>query len=155
MLMTLIGLCFAVVVVSLLAKRLFGKKKKVAQVVERSEIDTWIEEALARALGKKLEQGEETVLGSLRGDPDPDVVSAVERAVREVKVSYERLPANLEFEVVAKITFEDGTSATGRTRFAREKLPRAVSEEFTRTGGAFVFKDWHFPWSGPDRGWSI
>src|SRR4051812_13384188 len=73
----------------------------------RSEAEVWIEEAFAHEVGKRTELGTEAVLGALRGDPDPYVVTAVEAKVRSVKITYERLPHQEGlFEVRAEMTFE-------------------------------------------------
>jgi hypothetical protein len=125
-----------------------------AAAAPRSELDLWVEDALARELGKKLGRDHAEILGVLRGDPEVDTVSAIEDAVRAIKVTYARAAEADEFDVCAEIAFEDGGTTTGRRRFSRESLPESVKDELARKGGAFVFRAWHFPWHGPDRGWS-
>src|SRR5690349_4855790 len=91
---------FGFLVLSLIVKRM-RRRSAPAKVQERSEIDTWVEEALAKELGKKTELGADAVLGTLRGDPDPHVVTSLEGAVRKVKLTYERLAQEGEYEVRA------------------------------------------------------
>ncbi len=131
------------------------RRLKKAPPKPRSEVEQWIEEALARELGRRLELEDVAVLGAFRGDPDADVVSAIEGVVRGVRVAYERLPhGDQRYEVRAEIAFEDGSSAAGKATFDAAKLPESVREELARTGATFVFRAYAFPWSGADRGWS-
>lgn len=148
----LLGLCAAIVLFAMLRNRGGGRDAASASVA-RGEIDAWIEEALARELGARTPLGSDAVLGALRGDPEPEAVTAIEGAVRSVEIKYARLPHDRDVEVRAQITFEDGTSSTGVRGFAQDKLPQAVRDEFARTGSSYVFRAWHLPWSGPDRGW--
>lgn len=151
---TLIGIALAVMLVVLLIQRSRRSEAKKTEAPPRSEVDAWIEEALARELGKRIALGDATLLEALRGDPAPDAVTAIEEAVRGVKVTYAQMATEDEVEVRAEIAFEDGTSAGGSKRFAKAQLPAAIREEFLRTGGAYVYRDWHFPWYGPERGWA-
>jgi hypothetical protein len=148
---TLIGLGLAVVVVSLVVRRVRQREAVKAQMPARGEVDAWIEEAVARELGKRISLGEGPLLEALRGDPAPEAVTAIEDAVHHVKVTYAKLSAPGEIEVRAEIGFEDGTSARSTKRFPEGKLSEAIREELRRTGGADVFREWHFPWYGPDR----
>lgn len=151
---TLIGLGLAVVVLSLVFQRVRRGEAVKASIPARSEVDAWIEEAVARELGKRIALGEGPLLEALRGDPAPEAVTALEDAVRHVKVKYAKLPEPGEVEVRVEIGLEDGTSATGSKRFAEGKLSAAMREELLRAGGAEVLREWHFPWYGPDRGWA-
>jgi hypothetical protein len=150
---TLIGLAVAAVLLLLVLQRARRGDAPKAEVPARSEVDGWIEEAVARDLGKRIALGYAPLLEALRGDPSPDAVTAMEDAVRNVKVTYAKM-ADGEVEVRAEIAFEDGTSASGSKRFSKAQLPAPIGEEFLRTGGAYVYRDWHFPWYGPERGWA-
>src|SRR5690349_17371775 len=110
---TWIGLGIAMVLLVVLFARGRKAPEVTAGAPAKSALDTWIEEALARELARKLNRPEEQILGVLRGDPDPDAVTAIEDAVRGVKVAYARLPGEGAFEVRAEIAFEDGSTATG------------------------------------------
>ena len=148
---TLIGLAALVMLLLVVVQRARKGDAKKAEIPPRSEVDAWIEEALARELGKRIALGEGPLLEALRGDPAPDAVSAIEDAVSHVKVTYAKMAEDGEVEVRTEIAFEDGTSASGSKRFKKEQLPAAIGEEFLRTGAAFVYRDWHFPWYGPER----
>lgn len=148
----------AMILLGLLIRSSSKKSKQVVMREERSPVDQWIEEALARELGKKVDDKHgldaQSLLTALRGDPDPSVVTVIEEALANVKLTYERLPEEGQFQVRAEMRFEDGSSATGSKRFSRDELPELIRSEFLRTGGAFVYREWHLPWYGPDRGWA-
>ena len=148
----------AMILLGLLIKSSKKRAKAAKKREERSEVDQWVEEALARELGKKVDDkhglDEQGLLTALRGDPDPAAVTVIEEIVKAVKLSYERLAEPGQFQVRAEMLFEDGTSATGSKRFTHGDLPELIRDEFLRTGSSFVYRDWHLPWYGPDRGWA-
>src|SRR6185503_4358780 len=90
-----IGLGVAVMLLALVIQR--ARRREAPEVVtaERSEVDAWVEEAIARELGKRIALGEGPLLEALRGDPSPDAVTAMEDAVRNVKLTYEKLPVTM------------------------------------------------------------
>jgi hypothetical protein len=148
----------AMILLGLLIKSSRKSGKATAKREERSAVDQWVEEALARELGKKVDDKHgldaQGLLTALRGDPDPTAVTVIEDALKAVKLSYERLAEEGQFQVRAEMLFEDGSSASGSKRFSRADLPEMIRDEFLRTGGAFVYREWHLPWYGPDRGWA-
>lgn len=148
---TLIGVVAFVVLLVVVIQRARRADAPKHEISAKSEVDAWIEEALARELGKRIALGEGPLLEALRGDPAPDAVTAMEDAVRNVKVTYAKMAEENEVEVRAEISFEDGTHATGAKRFTKEKLPAGIQDEFLRTGGSYVYREWHFPWYGPER----
>lgn len=148
---TLIGLAVVVMLLVVVIQRARKGEAKKGEIPARSEVDSWIEEAISRELGTRSVLGEGPLLEALRGDPAPDAVSAIEDAVKNVKVTYAKMAEEGEVEVRAEIAFEDGTSSSKSKRFKKEQLPEAIQEEFLRTGAAYVYRDWHFPWYGPER----
>ncbi|MEO7328286.1 MAG: hypothetical protein ABI193_06895 [Minicystis sp.] len=148
----------AMILLGLLIKGARKRAKATLKREERSPVDQWVEEALARELGKKVDDKHgldaQGLLTALRGDPDPTAVTVIEEALKTVKLSYERLAEPGQFQVRAEMLFEDGTSATGSKRFTHADLPELIRDEFLRTGSAFVYRDWHVSWYGPDRGWA-
>jgi hypothetical protein len=138
------------VAVKLIRRRKKGKK---AERRERTALDQWINENLARELQRKLDLEREVVLRALEGTPEPDAVSSIEESVRSIQVKYART-ADGAVEARLEISFEDGSSASTTRVLPVAEVPAGVMDEFARTGGAYVFRPVHFPWSGPDRGWS-
>ncbi len=145
----LIGL--GVLLVLLLARG--SKKREVAAAPSRHPVDVWIEEALARELGRELAIDAAALQRSLEGEPDPDTVAAVEDAVRSVEVRFSRLPLEGQFEVHMNANLERGGSVTATKRLVASELPGSVGDDFVRTGAAMVFRAWDFPWSSSRPGW--
>ncbi|MFO0755457.1 MAG: hypothetical protein U0359_03140 [Byssovorax sp.] len=148
----------AMILLALLVRSVTKKNAQTKVREERSAVDQWVEEALARELGKKVDpkHGLDStgLLTALRGDPDPTAVTVIEEALKSVKLTYEKLPEEGQFQVRAEMRFEDGSTTTGSHRFSQAELPELIRTEFLRTGSSFVYRDWHLPWYGPDRGWA-
>lgn len=146
----LVGLFFAVVATSILV-RFFRKrrgKKDGARV--RGPVDTWVEEALAGELGKRIRSERATVLKALQGEPEPETVGAIESAVKSVQLAFERMAdatGGDEAEVRVEVAFEDGSTASCKKRMAFGDLPQDVRDELSRTGGARTYRPWSFPWA--------
>lgn len=147
------SMLFLAFLLYLAVKLLRRRKKKTAERKQRSELERWIDETLARELHRKLDLERDVVLRALEGTPEPDAVGSIEEAVRSVQVKYART-ADGSVETRLDISFEDGSTATATRIVPVAEVPRTVMDEFARTGGAYVFRPVHFPWSGPDRGWS-
>lgn len=130
-----------------------SKKRAVAPAPVRHPVDVWIEESLARELGRELAIDAASLQRSLEGEPDPDTVAAVEDAVRSVEVRFSRLPLEGEFEVHMNANLERGGSVAATKRLGRGELPGSVGDDFARTGAAMVFRAWDFPWSSTRPGW--
>jgi hypothetical protein len=111
-----------------------------------------VDEVLARELHKKVGVERDTVQRALEGTPEPDAVGAIEEAVRSVQVKFGRTPEG-GFEARLDMAFEDGSNATATRLVKEDEMPKEVRDEFTRTGGAYVYRTVHFPWAEPDR-WS-
>jgi hypothetical protein len=117
-------------------------------------IDGWIADSLEvelaeRVLGLKASTPDERrgVAKSLRGDPDPDVVSKIEDAVKGVELEYVRYAHEADAELVLKVRYEDGQSTTLTKRLPWTEVPEAVRSDFDRRGATRVFRSWPMPWS--------
>ena len=134
-----------------------ARKKSVKAEVSREStpaLDTWIADALEvelaeGALGLRSSTPEERrKLGkSLRGEPDPDVVSRVEEKVKTVELEFVKYAHDSEAEVTLRVRYEDGNAGTATKRLAWTDVPDAVRADFDRRGGTRVFRTWVFPWS--------
>ena len=133
-----------------LVRRLRRKGKPVRR--ERTELDRWVDDVLARELHKKVGIERDTIQRALEGTPEPDAVGAVEAAVKSVQMKYARVPQG-GYEARLDVAYEDGTTATASRPLTAEQLPQEVRDELARTGGAYAFRTVHFPWSEPER-WS-
>jgi hypothetical protein len=146
----LLKVALLLLVIVLLAKILRRRKRKTVVAPTRTEIDRWIDQELARELTKKLGLPVEAVRRSLDGEPEPEVVSAVEHAVRSVDLCYGR-QADGEIEVRLDVRFEDGETFTATRRVPSREVPDTVREEYSRTGTARIYRPHAFPWSGGVR----
>jgi hypothetical protein len=117
-------------------------------------LDAWIADALEMELA-------EAVLGirdastderrklskSLRGDPDPDIVSKIEDKVRSVELEFVKYAHESDTEVTVRVKYEDGTTGTATKRLAASDVPERVREDFDRRSTTRVFRSWVFPWT--------
>lgn len=136
--------------VFLWAKRILRKrreKKGPGGKAAKAGVEAWAEEMVAAELARKMGQERAGVLETLRGNPDPDTVGAVEQAVRSVQVAYEKMPGQTEAEVRVEVSFEDGTNHVARKRIGWDELPQTVRDDFARTQGAMVYRPFTFPWN--------
>jgi hypothetical protein len=144
--------CLAIIslFVFLLVARLTKKRgsKSTGNVRGESAAEAWARAETARIVSNRLEVEEADVATTLGGNPDPDLVTRIERAVQKVEVVYERVPGNTtSADIRVEVTFEDGRTerVVKRTEFA--DLPSQVKDEFATNGTAHVFRPWLFPWS--------
>lgn len=143
--------CLAVIslFVFLLVARLTKKRGKKGSTSSRAEsaAETWARGETTRIISSRLEIEEADVATTLGGNPDPDLVTRIEKAVQQVEVVYERVPGSTtSADIRVEVTFEDGKTerVVKRTEFA--DLPEYVKDEFATNGTAHVFRPWAFPW---------
>ncbi len=117
-------------------------------------IDAWVREALEgelaeSMLGTKRSTPEERrrLSKTLRGEPDVDLVSRIEDAVKGVELEFVRYAHESEASVSVRVRYEDGGIATIDRRVAWSDLPESVRSDFERLGGSRVFRTWPFPWA--------
>jgi hypothetical protein len=146
---TALFLLFATLVF-LWAKRLLRKrreKKGRGAKAAKAGVEAWAEEMVAAEVARKMGSERSGVLETLRGNPDPDTVGAVEQAVRSVQVAYEKMAGQTEAEVRVEVSFEDGTNHVARKRIGWDELPQTVRDDFARTQGSMVYRPFVFPWN--------
>jgi hypothetical protein len=112
-------------------------------------LDTLETELAEGALGLVGSTTEERakIAQSLRGNPDPDVVSTIEDKVRAVEIEYTRYVHETDAEVTIRVRYDDGKAATASKRLAWASVPAAVRDDFERKKTSRVFRTWTFPWS--------
>src|SRR5262249_40523332 len=131
----------------LLAKILRRRKRKAPTSPTRTDIDRWVDHELGRELTRKLGLPQDAVRRSLDGEPDPEVVSAIEHAVRSVELCYGRQPDG-DVELRLEVRFEDGETFTTTRRVPSAELPHSIRDEYARSGTARIYRPHTFPWSG-------
>jgi hypothetical protein len=116
-------------------------------------LDAWIADALEvelaeGALGMRASTPEERrkLAKSLRGEPDPDVVSQIEDKVKTVELEYVKYSHESEAEVTLRVRYSDGNAGTATKRLAWTDIPIAIRADFDSRGGTRVFRTWIFPW---------
>jgi len=132
------------------------RKSGDAQVARESTpaLDAWIANALEielseGALGLRCSTPEERqkLHQSLRGDPDPEVVSTVEDKVKTVELEYVKYAHEVEAEVTLRVRYADGSAGTASKRLPWTDVPASIRSDFEARGGSRVFRTWVFPWA--------
>ena len=150
-----IALVFAALL--LLGFLYFRSRKQNEAVTSRETtpaLDTWIADALEvelaeGALGMRASTPEERrkLAKSLRGEPDPDVVSKIEDKVKAVELEFVKYAHETEAEVTIRVRYEDGNAGTATKRLAFTDVPEGVRADFASRSGTRVFRTWTFPWA--------
>ncbi|CAN5911257.1 hypothetical protein BH11MYX4_BH11MYX4_62690 [soil metagenome] len=117
-------------------------------------LDAWIADALEvelaeGALGMRSSTPEERkkLAKSLRGEPDPDVVSKLEDKVKAVELEYVKYAHEADAEVTLRVRYEDGNAGTASKRLSWTDVPATIRAEFEARGGTRIFRTWVFPWA--------
>jgi hypothetical protein len=155
--MSLLVLVFAAVVALALGSYLQRRsRRKMDEAVKDTSpaIDTWIADALENelaesALGMRGATPEERRIlrRTLRGDPDPDVVSRIEDAVRIVELEFVRYAHEQDTELTVRVRYENGGVGTSSLRIPWSEVPEAIRADFERRSSSRVFRTWTFPWA--------
>jgi hypothetical protein len=132
------------IAIFLILKRKKKKKPKPGEK-RRSEVDAWVGDVLKESLAKKTQLPSQALEETFAGDPDAAAVSAIEHALKDVKLKCERLSGG-EIECKVEVRFEDGETIERTKRFGESGLPDASREELRRTGASFTFSSWEPPW---------
>jgi len=147
--MEIFALAVLFILVFLLVKR-FAKKKKNkdgAAVYQEALVEKWARAEVSRLLAARLEVEEADISATLNGNPDPDLVTRLERTVLQIEVVYERaLGAAGHADVRVDVKLESGDVERSTKRITWAELPVHVQDEFAKTGTAHVYRPWAFPW---------
>lgn len=123
-----------------------GAKRKPTTLID-SAAEAWARTETARIVAARIAAEEADVASTLGGNPDPDLVSRIEKVVQKVEVVYERVPGNTtSADVRVEVTFEDGSTERVVRRSLFGELPETVKDDFATSGAAHVFRPWLFPW---------
>lgn len=131
------------------------KRAKAAAAYDTTTaIEMWIAEALevelaqgALGLRNSTEDERRKLSQSLHGNPDADVVTRVETAVRTVEIEYVRYAHETDTEIVLHVRYEDGKSGAATKRMSLAEIPETIRDEFERKRTSHVFRTWTFPWA--------
>ena len=147
--MTLLHIALALFGAFLLV-RFLGQKKKPKHAEspqsELASLEPWLTEAVERELRRGVRNVDETALGkSLRGNPDPEVVAAVETKVSKVDLEFVHYAHESDADVTLRVHYEGNTTGTERKRTPVADLPESVRRELSR-GVTRVYRSWDFSW---------
>lgn len=147
--MTLLSIALGFLAMFLLV-RVLGKRNKGkpvdSSVSELACLEPWLTEAVQRELTRNLPQVDAVALGkSLRGNPDPEVVAAVETKVAKVDLEFVHYAHESDADVTLRVHYEGDTTGTERKRTAVADLPESVRRELSR-GVTRVYRTWDFSW---------
>lgn len=145
------------VALALVAYWLFTKRKKSAVKTTSDlppKLDRWVcdileRELATRTLGIANSTADERkrLSKTLRGDPDSELVTTIEGAVKSVQLEFMKYAHEQDAEVVVRVTYEDGATANVGERMPLADLPEGVRADFASKGSTRVFRGWEFPWS--------
>lgn len=133
-----------------------ARRKRELDIAKDSTpaLDAWVAGALELelaegALGMRASTPDErkALARSLRGDPDPEIVSRIEGAVRAVELEFVRYAHEKDAEVVLRVRYEDGRTGTSTRRLDWPDLPDAVRSDFQGRSATRVFREWPLPWA--------
>ena len=120
-------------------------------VVDHREcsLDAWVLSDLATLVRDRLPAGidEKRVEKSLSGDPDPEVVSALEDVVSSVEIEFLKDALDGRFDVVLRVRLDDGSERVQRTRRTLADLPARVRDDFEKKALTRARLGWGFPWA--------
>lgn len=133
--------------------RLKNRNKHEVARDTTAALDAFIAEALENelagpVLGIRGASAEERkpLSKTLRNEPDPDVVTKIEGAVRSVELEFVRYSHESDAEVTVRVRYDDGNKGETSKRLAWADVPEAIRVDFDRKGSSRVFRQWTFPW---------
>ncbi len=147
--MEILALVAVFVVVYLAVSKLMGRKKrgKVAPAREEAWVEQHVRERVSKILADRLGAEDNDVRATLDGNPDPELVSRIEKEVARIEVVFERaLDAKGFADLRVEVSFESGALERTIERLAWDKLPPAVREELDKNGAAHAYRSWELPW---------
>ena len=128
-------------------RRVFRGKAKPIAAKQEAPVEIWARSEIARILADKLELEESQLSATLRGNPDPDLVTRLERSVRKMEIVYERVPGmDTAADVRVEVQLENGKLERSIRRVEKTELPAHVMEDWAKTGASQVFRPFLFPW---------
>lgn len=147
--MTLLHIALGLFAIYLVVRLVQSRSKKKADespLAELSVLEPWLTEAVERELRRGVQNVDSGKLGkSLRGNPDPEVVSAVESKVAKVDLEFVHYAHEVDADVTLRIHYEGGSTGTERKRTSLASLPESVKRELSR-GVTRVYREWDFSW---------
>lgn len=132
-----IGLVAVVSVINQIAKQ--------AEAENQQDLDDWMNDRIAKALERKLNEPSDSILQVLRGSVNSQLAAQIQRTVHSVTLSVTRKSSGSNVQVRLEMSYADGTSFSATTEREWDRLPGSIREQFLRTGVQVVRFPWNFP----------
>lgn len=152
-------LAIAVLAAIAIAGFLFARSRKKtdksgSETDTTPALDAWIASALEIELAEVTlgfkdasTQERSRLAQSLRGNPDPEVVSKVEDKVKDVELEYVKYAHEKDVELTLRVRYEDGSEGSTKKTLPWSDVPEGVRNDFDKKSTTRVFRGWTFPWS--------
>jgi len=105
------------------------------------EIDTWVNQMLAEALGRKLNQPAQVIGDALEKSSASPLAEQIEQTVQSVTVTFQRLSSS-KFQIQLALLYKDDTAFSTAIEKEWDDLPATVRKEFLQTGNQTVHRTW-------------
>ncbi|ETW94545.1 MAG: hypothetical protein ETSY1_34405 [Candidatus Entotheonella factor] len=117
-----------------------------SEISNRGRIEQWVDEAVARDLGQKLQKPPEIILKTFGGASNHELIAQIEEIIRTVEFVVSRLANNREAEIRLNINYKDGTDYSTKITRGWDELPQSIRSEFLKGGQTTVRRSWNYPW---------
>lgn len=107
----------------------------------QAEIDTWVNQRLAEALGRKLSQPAQVVGDALKKPSASPLAEQIEQIVQSVTVTFQRLSSS-KFQIQLALLYKDDTAFSTAIEKEWDDLPATVRKEFLQTEHQTVRRTW-------------
>ncbi|HAA28563.1 MAG TPA: hypothetical protein DCE56_13855 [Cyanobacteria bacterium UBA8553] len=107
----------------------------------QAEIDTWVNQRLAEALSRKLNQPAQVVGDALKKPSASPLAEQIEQIVQSVTVTFQRLSSS-KFQIQLNLLYKDDTAFSTAIEKEWDDLPATVRKEFLQTEHQTVRRTW-------------
>lgn len=107
----------------------------------QAEIDTWVNQRLAEALSRKLNQPVQVVSVALKDPTVSPLAEQIEQIVQSVTLTFQRLSAS-KFRIQLDLLYRSDTAFFTTIEKEWDDLPATVRKEFLQTGSQTVRQTW-------------
>jgi len=107
----------------------------------QAEIDAWVNQRLAEALSRKLNQPIQIVGDALKNPIASPLAEQIEQIVQSATLTFQRLSSS-KFQIRLDLSYRSDTAFSTAIEREWEDLPATVREEFLQTGHQIVYRTW-------------
>lgn len=107
----------------------------------QAEMDTWVNQRLAEALSRKLNQPVQVVGDALKDSTSSSLAQQIEQIVQSVTLTFQRLSSS-KFQIQLDLLYKGDTAFSTAIEKEWDDLPATVRKEFLQTGHQTVRRAW-------------